>query len=255
MSMLLNKSVSLQTSAKASQAARSVAPRSVASRRNVAARAGADRPLWSPGSQPPAWLDGSLAGDYGFDPLHLSEEPEMRKWMVQAELVHARWAMLGVAGILFTSIAAKNGAPFPDWYDAGKEAIKTSPAPLGSLIFTELLLFGWVETKRLYDLRNPGSQGDGSFLGITDGLKGKENGYPGGLFDPMGMSKNEASFKEAKVKEIKNGRLAMLAFVGFIAQHHATHKSPIDNLVDHVADPFHVTFATNGVSVPHFTEF
>eukprot|EP00983_Pelagomonas_calceolata_P045417 1139727-Pelagomonas_calceolata.AAC.4 len=28
-------------------------------------------------------------------------------------------------------IAAKNGAPFPDWYDAGKEAIKTSPAPLG----------------------------------------------------------------------------------------------------------------------------
>lgn len=49
----------------------------------------------------------------------------------------------------------------------------------GSLIFTELILFGWVETKRLYDLRNPGSQGDGSFLGITDGLKGKENGYPG----------------------------------------------------------------------------
>ncbi|KAF5838949.1 light-harvesting complex I protein [Dunaliella salina] len=208
MSALVNKSVSLQAVTKAPLAARSIAPRSVASRtRNVALRAGADRPLWSPGSEPPAWLDGSLAGDYGFDPLHLSEEPEMRKWMVQAELVHARWAMLGVAGILFTSIAAKTGAPFPDWYDAGKEAIKTSPAPLG------------------------------------------------GLFDPMGMSKNEASYKEAKVKEIKNGRLAMLAFVGFIAQHHATHKSPIDNLLDHVADPFHVTFATNGVSIPHFTEF
>lgn len=29
----------------------------------------------------------------------------------------------------------------------------------------------------------------------------------GGLFDPMGMSKNEASYKEAKQKEIKNGRL------------------------------------------------
>lgn len=55
------------------------------------------------------------------------------------------------------------------------------PVCSGSLIFTELLLFGWVETKRLYDLRNPGSQGDGSFLGITDGLKGKENGYPGAL--------------------------------------------------------------------------
>jgi hypothetical protein len=49
----------------------------------------------------------------------------------------------------------------------------------GNLLAVELLLFGFVETKRLYDFRNPGSQGDGSFLGVTDGLKGKENGYPG----------------------------------------------------------------------------
>ena len=38
---------------------------------------------------------------------------------------------------------------------------------------------GWVETKRWQDFRNPGSQGDGSFLGFTDGLKGQGNGYPG----------------------------------------------------------------------------
>lgn len=30
-----------------------------------------DRPLWLPGSGAPAWLDGSLPGDYGFDPLEL----------------------------------------------------------------------------------------------------------------------------------------------------------------------------------------
>jgi light-harvesting complex I chlorophyll a/b binding protein 5 len=51
--------------------------------------------------------------------------------------------------------------------------------PAGNLLAVELLLFGWVETKRFYDFRNPGSQGDGSFLGVTDGLKGRENGYPG----------------------------------------------------------------------------
>jgi light-harvesting complex I chlorophyll a/b binding protein 5 len=46
----------------------------------------------------------------------------------------------------------------------------------------ELLLAGWAESKRLADYNNPGSQGDGSFLGITDGLKGQSNGYPGAAF-------------------------------------------------------------------------
>lgn len=29
----------------------------------------------------------------------------------------------------------------------------------------------------------------GSFLGLEGGLKGKENGYPGGIFDPLGFAK------------------------------------------------------------------
>lgn len=48
----------------------------------------------------------SLAGDYGFDPLGLGEDPESLRWYVQAELVHARFAMAGVAGILFTDVGA-----------------------------------------------------------------------------------------------------------------------------------------------------
>ena len=49
----------------------------------------------------------------------------------------------------------------------------------GSLLFTQLLFSGWVEGKRWADLYNPGSQGDGSFLGITSGFKPVSNGYPG----------------------------------------------------------------------------
>ena len=54
----------------------------------------------------------------------------------------------------------------------------------GSLIFTQLLLSGWVEGKRWADLKNPGSQGDGSFLGITSGFKPVSNGYPGKASGP-----------------------------------------------------------------------
>jgi hypothetical protein len=57
--------------------------------RGAVARA-ASRPLWNPGSDAPAWLDGTLPGDYGFDPLGLGSDPDTLKYFVQAELVHAR---------------------------------------------------------------------------------------------------------------------------------------------------------------------
>ncbi len=44
--------------------------------------------------------------------------------------------------------------------------------------------------------------------------------YTGGAFDPLGWSKGD--LEDLKVKELKNGRLAMLAFLGFVAQYGAT---------------------------------
>eukprot|EP00775_Hariotina_reticulata_P005980 gene5980-6219_t len=41
---------------------------------------GPDRPLWFPGNPAPAHLTGTLAGDYGFDPLFLGQEPETLRW-------------------------------------------------------------------------------------------------------------------------------------------------------------------------------
>lgn len=235
----------------------SVAPLRVSRGAVRAVQASASRPLWFPGNEAPAYLDGSLPGDYGFDPLSLSSDPDSLKWFTHAELINGRWAMLGVAGILFTSIGAKAGLGTPEWFDAGKVAIDTSPIPYGTLVFIELFFFGWVETMRLYDFWSPGSQGQGQFFWITDEFKGNGNGYPGGrFFDPLGLARGtEEQTKQYKLKEIKNGRLAMIAFLGFLAQHEATGKGPIDNLLDHVADPYHVTFATNGVSIPQAPVF
>ena len=52
-----------------------------------------------------ASLNFRLPGDFGFDPLGLGEEPAALKWYVQAELVHCRFAMAGVAGILVTDVS------------------------------------------------------------------------------------------------------------------------------------------------------
>ena len=87
-----------------------------------------------------------------------------------------------------------------------------------TLFLTQMILFSVAEHKRLYDIKNPGSQGaPGSFLGLEAALGGSGTvGYPGKIFDPLNLSKDAKAFEEYKVKEIKNGRLAMLACAGCV---------------------------------------
>lgn len=153
--------------------------------------------MWLPGSEAPKYLDRTLPADYGFDPLGLGENPETLKWYVQSELVHCRFAMAAVAGIILPGAIIPG---FPQWYEAGEKAIAGSPFPYGTLVAIEIFLMGWAETKRWMDIRKPGSQGEaGCFLGLEGMLKGTDQvGYPGGVFNPMGMGKD--NFREMQTK-------------------------------------------------------
>lgn len=188
---------------------------------------------WLPGSTQPEWLPEDLPGTFGFDPLGLGKDKAALERFQEAEVIHCRWAMLGVAGALGVEVLG-----YGNWYDAPLWAVNGGkptyfgaelPFDLTTVTAAEVLAFAAAEGAR------------------AEAEKGKKI-YPG--FDPAGLSKDPAGFEQMKLKEIKNGRLAMVAFVGFIGQHAATGKTPLEALSSHLADPWANNFATNGISVP-----
>ena len=222
------------------------APAAMKTRRSVSANA-ASRPLWAPGVAPPAYLNGTLPGDRGFDPIGLGADPKALAWHRQAELVHCRWAMLGVAGVLGQELIK----PDVFFYNAGlpenlpKSAFfggPTGEVNPGGVLAWEFLLMHFVEVRRWVDIRNHGSANDDPIF-KGNRVPNPEPGYPGGIFDPLGFSKG--NFKELQTKEIKNGRLAMIAFMGFVIQAQATGEGPLANLGSHLSSPFEQNWTHN----------
>lgn len=223
------------------------------------AKPGGDSGLWLPNTIRPSWLDGSLPGDRGFDPLGLARPVEFvqvdldsldqnkavnKKGKVigafkvtgdkpkqttlspysevfglqrfrETELIHGRWAMLATLGAL-----VGEGVTGVSWADAGKVELDGSqyfgldlPFSITQLIWIEVLLVGGAEVYRNTELDT------------------EKRIYPGGLFDPLNLIGPDAerSFK-LKTAELKHGRLAMIAFLGFSVQAFSTGEGALSSL-------------------------
>lgn len=218
------------------------APAALPRRSLIVAKAKAGN--WFPGTDSPAYLDGSLPGDFGFDPFSLGENPVTLQWYQQAELQHGRWAMLGAAGVLFPEVLASLGQGGPaaatPWYDAGKFEFF---APASALFGVQFFLMSWVELRRLQDMKTPGSTNVDPIYTNNKLPDNNSPGYPGGIFDPLGFSKGNVA--EYQLKELKNGRLAMMAFAGFVVQHITTGTTPLKNLGAHLSDPWGINVVSN----------
>jgi len=174
----------------------------------------------------PVLLDGTMAGDVGFDPLGLSTIDGVGVdlyWLREAELKHARVAMLAVVGVVqvevFGPAPGCEMATASNQMDAFWQLWNAHPQYIAaSLIFITMIE---------------------AFSGIAT-TSGRESGEraPGDFgLDPLGFLNGAPDKVERlKAQEIANGRLAMWAAAGIILQGMTTDESATGNLMTAIRD-------------------
>ena len=182
---------------------------------------------WFPMLLSPGPLDGSLAGDVGFDPLGLAKDTPTLYYLREAEIKHARLAMLAAAGWPMEELWHRGLAEFLGLESILAEANKAPSILNGGLENT------WIIGAGIASLAIGGA------LELSTSQAQKKDGYkPGQIgFDPLNLHSFRVTFmidriderltREEKIArgkfdmelcEIKNGRLAMLAITAYAAQ-------------------------------------
>lgn len=186
----------------------------------VATPALSEMSMSMPFMERPAILDGSIAGDVGFDPLGFAKtEADLMNYR-EAEIKHARLAMLAAAGW-----------PLSELWDKKIAALFGMPALVDSADRAPSILNGGLDKiSPVYWVACFLLAGAVDFYGTSVAKGNSPEYFPGNLgFDPLGLyPKDKEGQKEMQLKEIKNGRLAMIAITAFAVQEFVSKVGVID---------------------------
>jgi hypothetical protein len=176
----------------------------------VSTKAGSSALMAAVGDMP-----GVLAPVGLFDPLGFAEKADANtlKRYREAELTNGRVAMLAAVGFLVGEAVEGSSFLF-DAQISGPAISHLAQVPVGFWLILTIAIgsaeqyratVGWVEPEKV-PVDQPGLL--------------RADYIPGDIgFDPLGLKPSDpAAFKEMQTKELQNGRLAMLAAAGFMAQ-------------------------------------
>jgi len=216
------------------------------------------RGLWLPNADVPAWLDGSLPGDRGFDPLGLAKPVEYLQVDVDSLDQNLDNNVAGGVVGSFTPVVDQVSEdrlqPYSEvfglarfrecelihgrwamlatlgcivaeantgvsWVDAGKVELDGSTYFGFDLPFS-LTQLCWIEAILMFSIE---------FYRNTE-LDPVKRCYPGGNFDPLNFASDPERAFKLKEAEIKHARLAMVAFFGFGVQALSTGEGVLGSL-------------------------
>ncbi|CAJ1331844.1 unnamed protein product [Effrenium voratum] len=133
------------------------------------------------------------------------------QWLRESELKHGRCAMLAIVGIFAQQSFHIDGYPEAPWYDALKVCYD-NPGGIVGFGIAQISAFAMVVEGKYFP---------------KDSWIGQMDREPGDLgFDPLKLAKDAESMKSMQLKELKNGRLAMMAFMSCVVGHYLPGSVP-----------------------------
>ncbi|GAU25203.1 hypothetical protein TSUD_151030 [Trifolium subterraneum] len=212
--------------------------------------------VWFPGAQPPEWLDGTMIGDRGFDPLGFAKPAEYLQF--ELDSLDQNLAKNLAGDIIGTRVESTEVNPTPfqpytevfgiqrfrecevihgrwamlgalgalaveaftgvAWQDAGKVELVEGSSYFGLPLPFSISTLIWIEVLVI---------GYIEFQRNAE-LDPEKRLYPGGkFFDPLGLASDPEEKERLQLAEIKHSRLAMIVFLIFAIQAAVTGKGPI----------------------------